>query len=346
MECPLGFVFPLQLRHLLYLCGALRVLSVLLSSVASKKVKTIRQFIFLFFGFAVVVLTLDSLSYTKNMAKRRIRSVEHLNFVSLAFPEVAPKTSENFRALCTGEKGIGPRSGKPLHYKGSFFHRILKGSSAQAGDFVNRDGTGGESIYAGKFPDESPKLRHDEPGLLSMPVAERDKLGSHFQITFRPNHQLDRKNVVFGKLIQGKEVLKKIERVGDEEGKPTVTVKIIRCGEYSGDKKKNTIDDRKRSRHKKSSRERRKKRRRHSSSESESSSDSETDSSESDSESDSDSSSDLSSSSHERRKKRKRSSKKDKHRRSKRRDKRHEKRSGGYVIRDRNANQEGPQTIL
>lgn len=262
------------------------------------------------------------------------------------FPEVAPKTSENFRALCTGEKGIGPRSGKPLHYKGSFFHRILKGSSAQAGDFVSRDGTAGESIYAGKFPDESPKLRHDERGLLSMDVAERDKFGSHFHITFRPNHQLDRKNVVFGKLIQGKEVLKKIEHVGDEEGKPTVTVKIIRCGEYSGDKKKNVIDDRKRSKHKKSSSERRKKRRRHSSSESESSSDSETDSSESDSESDSDLSSDLSSSSHERGKKRKRSSRKDKHRRSKRRDKRHEKKRRIRDKRSKRKSRRSPDNLI
>jgi peptidylprolyl isomerase/peptidyl-prolyl isomerase G (cyclophilin G) len=67
-----------------------------------------------------------------------------------------------------------------------------------------------------------------------MSIADRDKFGSHFHITFRPNQQLDRNNVVFGKLIQGKEILKKIERVGDEEGKPTVSVKIIRCGEYSG----------------------------------------------------------------------------------------------------------------
>lgn len=71
------------------------------------------------------------------------------------FSDIAPKTAENFRALCTGEKGIGPRTGKPLHYKGSFFHRVIKGSMAEGGDFVKRDGTSGESIYEGKFPGEN-----------------------------------------------------------------------------------------------------------------------------------------------------------------------------------------------
>ncbi|XP_021893478.1 peptidyl-prolyl cis-trans isomerase CYP95-like [Carica papaya] len=108
------------------------------------------------------------------------------------FPDVAPKTAENFRALCTGEKGMSTKSGKPLHYKGSFFHRIIKDSMAQAGDFLKRDGSAGESIYGGRFPDESPRLRHDESGLLSMPIADRDTLGSHFNITFKANHHLDR----------------------------------------------------------------------------------------------------------------------------------------------------------
>ncbi|PQQ02500.1 peptidyl-prolyl cis-trans isomerase CYP95 isoform X1 [Prunus yedoensis var. nudiflora] len=127
------------------------------------------------------------------------------------FSDVAPKTAENFRALCTGEKGIGPKSGRPLHYKGSFFHRIIKGYIAQGGDFIKRDGTAGESIYGEKFPDESPVLKHSGPGILSMPVAVRDSLGSHFIITFATNHNLDRKHIVFGKLAQGHEVLKKIE---------------------------------------------------------------------------------------------------------------------------------------
>ena len=81
--------------------------------------------------------------------------------------------------------------------------------------------------------DESPRLKHDEPGLLSMEIADRDAVGSQFIITFKANHHLDRKYLVFGKLVQGNEVLKKIENVGDEEGIPTVTVKIINCGEVS-----------------------------------------------------------------------------------------------------------------
>ncbi|GKV42081.1 hypothetical protein SLEP1_g49526 [Rubroshorea leprosula] len=253
------------------------------------------------------------------------------------FPDFAPETAENFRALCTGEKGIGPKTGKALHYKGSFFHRIIKGSMAQGGDFVRRDGTSGESIYEGKFPDESPKLKHDGSGLLSMPISYRDSIGSQFIITLSAAHHLDRKSVVFGKLVQGDEVLKKIENVGDEEGIPMVTVKIINCGEFTEDKKKNRSKTGKdaspganshevgrKGKHKKSSRDRRKKRRRYYSSDSESSSDSETESSESDTNSDSSLSlsSEISSSSDDRHKKRKRSSKREKYRRGKRRDRR------------------------
>ncbi|GAA0181184.1 chaperone [Lithospermum erythrorhizon] len=108
------------------------------------------------------------------------------------FSDVAPKTAENFRALCTGEKGEGPKCGRPLHYKGTFFHRILKGSVAQGGDLLRRDGNFGESIYGGKFPDESSKLKHDCPGLLSMTIAERDTRGSLFNITFEADHHLDK----------------------------------------------------------------------------------------------------------------------------------------------------------
>ncbi|KAK8543560.1 hypothetical protein V6N13_076364 [Hibiscus sabdariffa] len=259
------------------------------------------------------------------------------------FPDVAPKTAENFRALCTGEKGIGPKTGKPLHYKGSFLHRVIKGSLAQGGDFVRRDGTSGESIYDGKFPDEQPRLKHDGPGLLSMAIADRDTVGSQFVITFKANHNLDRKYVVFGKLVQGNEVLKKIENVGDEEGIPTVTVKIVNCGEVGEgkEKRKNKLkmgkdasdagnyEVRRKGKHKKSSRDRRKRRRRYYSSDSESSSDSETESSDSDSDSDSylssSSESDISSSSDDRHKKRKRSYKREKYRHGKRRDRRRDK---------------------
>ncbi|KAF5748206.1 peptidyl-prolyl cis-trans isomerase CYP95-like isoform X1 [Tripterygium wilfordii] len=257
------------------------------------------------------------------------------------FYDVAPKTAENFRSLCTGEKGIGPKTGRPLHFKGTFFHRIIRCSMAEGGDLLRQDGAGGESIYGGKFPDESPQLKHDGPGLLSMSISDRDISGSIFIITFKASHHLDRKYVVFGKLVKGDEVLQKIEHVGDEEGRPAVTVKVIKCGEFNEDLKKesklkvgkdaspdaNSHELRKRGKHKKSSRNRRKKRRRYYSSDTESSSSSEIESSESDSDSDSSllSSTDDTSSSDDRRKKRKRSSKSDKYRRLKRRDRKRDK---------------------
>ncbi|THG15718.1 hypothetical protein TEA_019765 [Camellia sinensis var. sinensis] len=347
------------------------------------------------------------------------------------FPDAAPKTVENFRALCTGEKGISPKTGRPLHYKGSFFHRIIKGSMAQSAILVyavgyradghdcfscdvvlrvailsNEMGVAEKAYTVRSFqlrlsPHEYPdwhhgittahvgshariwyvgdiahscclcqhcmitvvatrlllsstiatgatyttfvvmnlmpslrlllneppsKLKHDERGTLSMAVADRDERGSLFIITFKANYRLDRKYVVFGKIVEGYKVLNKIENVGDHEGRPSVTVKIINCGEFHEEKKKanklkmgkdafleaNNHEVRHRGKHKKSSRDRRKKRRYYSS-ESDTSSDSEIESSESDSDSESSmsSSSDLSSSSDDRRKKRKRSSKRD-----------------------------------
>ncbi|KAL5729504.1 peptidylprolyl isomerase [Ranunculus cassubicifolius] len=236
------------------------------------------------------------------------------------FDDVVPKTAKNFRALCTGENGIGSITGKPMHYKGCIFHRIMKGFFAQGGDFSHRDGSGGESIYGEKFEDESFSLKHDGPGYLSMFNTGPNSNGSQFFITFKAAHHLDGLNVVFGKLVKGRGTLKKMEGAGTEQGKPEFLVKIVNCGELLEGKKKKS---------KRSSKARkRKKRRRYSSSESESSSDTDTDSSDSDSDSDSDSSSssDVSSSSDDRRKKRKRSYKKDKYKRSKRRrDRRREK---------------------
>ncbi|KAL2897804.1 Peptidyl-prolyl cis-trans isomerase CYP95 [Bienertia sinuspersici] len=104
--------------------------------------------------------------------------------------------------LIGGEKGVGPKLRKPLHYKGTFFHRIVNGFMAQGGDLLRQEGSAGESIYGDRFPDESPKLKHDEPGLLSMSVADRDIRGSIFNLVFKANQNLDRKEELGKKLAK------------------------------------------------------------------------------------------------------------------------------------------------
>jgi len=143
--------------------------------------------------------------------------------------DVVPKTAANFRALCTGEKGVG-RSGKPLHYKGSSFHRIIPQFMLQGGDFTRGNGTGGESIYGDKFPDENFKIKHDQPGLLSMANAGPNTNGSQFFITTVATPHLDGKHTVFGKVVKGMESVKKIEKEGSHSGQPKKQVKIVDSG--------------------------------------------------------------------------------------------------------------------
>ncbi|KAI9136348.1 peptidyl-prolyl cis-trans isomerase cyp5 [Paraphysoderma sedebokerense] len=146
------------------------------------------------------------------------------------YKDVVPKTAENFRALATGEKGKG-LSGKPLHFKNSFFHRIIPGFMAQGGDFTRGDGRGGESIYGAKFPDENFKMKHTSKGLLSMANAGPNTNGSQFFICFEKTPWLDGRHTVFGKVEEGMEVLDAIEKVGTQSGAPKAKVEIVDSGE-------------------------------------------------------------------------------------------------------------------
>eukprot|EP00929_Paragymnodinium_shiwhaense_P021411 TRINITY_DN13970_c0_g1_i1.p1 TRINITY_DN13970_c0_g1~~TRINITY_DN13970_c0_g1_i1.p1 ORF type:complete len:354 (-),score=83.45 TRINITY_DN13970_c0_g1_i1:306-1367(-) len=145
------------------------------------------------------------------------------------YVDAVPRTAENFRSLCTGERGVGKR-GKALHYKGCPFHRIIPNFMVQGGDITHFDGSGGESIFGQTFPDENLNLKHTVPGILSMANSGKDTNGSQFFITTKACPHLDGKHVVFGRVVDGMEVLERMEEAGTPSGKVRIPVVVDDCG--------------------------------------------------------------------------------------------------------------------
>jgi peptidylprolyl isomerase len=189
-------------------------------------------------------LTIDSLSHDNNLSNRmssllsEIKQKEKYVFMDIAinrepvgriliklFDDVVPKTCLNFRCLATGVKGFG--------YEGSTFHRIIPGFMIQGGDIDGLNGRGGKSIYGGKFSDENFKICHSEPGMISMANSGPDTNGSQFFITTDDNGtpHLDGKHVVFGKVIEGMDIIYKLDSLGSDDGTPDREIMIIRSGE-------------------------------------------------------------------------------------------------------------------
>eukprot|EP00756_Hemistasia_phaeocysticola_P045923 Hpha_TRINITY_DN19679_c0_g1::TRINITY_DN19679_c0_g1_i1::g.186155::m.186155 len=148
---------------------------------------------------------------------------EPLGRIEFIVKAETPKTSENFRALCTGSRGPS--------YVGTRFHRVIPNFMVQGGDFTKHDGTGGRSIYGETFEDETFRFKHTGPGVLSMANAGPNTNGSQFFILCRATPHLDGKHVVFGEVDRGMDVVRVIEKLGSKAGKCSKKVTIVKCGQ-------------------------------------------------------------------------------------------------------------------
>ncbi|KAM0752060.1 hypothetical protein T439DRAFT_287515 [Meredithblackwellia eburnea MCA 4105] len=147
------------------------------------------------------------------------------------FEDIVPKTTENFKALCTGSAGVNT-AGVPLTYRGSPLHRIIAGFMVQGGDFTLRNGKGGESIYGGTFDDENLSREIDAEGLLVMANRGKNTNGSQFFVSLRPCPHLNGKHVVFGRVVKGYDIIEGLSKLPtNSKDYPNQLVTIANCGE-------------------------------------------------------------------------------------------------------------------